>query len=148
MIEGIIQAISIALDAEFGESYKIYPELTEQELSKLCFFVYCLETSCNVYRGNRYFSKNTFVIQYFPYSSDIEMECNRVAERLFSCLELITCPEESMPISGAKMNAKIEDGRLFFKVNYDLFLIKGEYAVPMEILEQEIGNRKNNMTEN
>ena len=79
MIEGIIQAISIALDAEFGESYKIYPELTEQELSKPCFFVYCLETSCNVYRGKRYFSKNTFVIQYFPYSSDIEMECNRVA---------------------------------------------------------------------
>ena len=46
------------------------------------------------------------------------------------------------------MNAKIEDGRLFFKVDYDLFLIKGEDAVLMETLEQEIENRKNNMTEN
>lgn len=137
MIEGLIYAIGIALDAEFGESYKIYPELTEQELSKPCFFVYCLETSCNVYRGKRYLSKNSFIVQYFPSTSNIEMECNQVAERLFSCLEFITCPEEDMPILGTKMMAKIEDGRLFFKVNYDFFIIKEEDDTPMETLEQK-----------
>ena len=139
MIEEMIQAISIALDAEFGEAYKIYPELTEQELLKPCFFVYCLKSSCNVYRGKRYFSRNTFIVQYFPSTSNIEMECNRIAERLFHCLEYVYCVNDTEPIMGTGMESKLEDERLFFKVNYNLFLLEKEESVPMEILEQKVG---------
>lgn len=137
MTEAIIGAIGIALNAEFGEEYRIYPELTEQGLQKPCFFVYCLECSCNLYRGRRYLSKNTFIVQYFPFGTEIEAECNSVAQRLFCCMEFITPVGEEAPIMGTRMTAKVEDGRLFFKVNYDLFLIKEEKSVPMGELTQQ-----------
>lgn len=133
----IIEAIGIALNAEFGDGYRIYPELTEQELERPCFFVYSLEASCNVYRGRRYLSKNLFIVQYFPSGTQIEAECNAVAQRLFGCLEFITFVGEDAPIMGTKMVAKVEDGRLFFRVNYDLFLLQEEEIEPMEELTQK-----------
>ena len=39
MINSIIEAISIALNAEFGDDYTTYTEEQEQGLKEPCFFI-------------------------------------------------------------------------------------------------------------
>ena len=43
MINSIIEAISIALNAEFGDDYTTYTEEQEQGLKEPCFFISTLE---------------------------------------------------------------------------------------------------------
>lgn len=45
MINAIIEAISVALNGEFGDSYEIHMEEIEQGLEEPCFFIFCLNPS-------------------------------------------------------------------------------------------------------
>jgi hypothetical protein len=134
MINSIIEAISIALNAEFGDDYTTYTEEQEQGLKEPCFFISTLEPTRNLFRDRRYFRRQQFCIQFFPADRDrAQAECNDTAERLEECLETITVDGDLM--RGDKMNHKIVDDVLNFFVNYDCFVIKKYDSEPMETLE-------------
>ena len=120
MINQIVEAVSFVLNSEFGDGYKIYTEEAEQEMENPCFFVISSAPKKRIFRGRKYFRTNTFCIQYIPAAEDIQTECNRVIERLFSCLEYIRM--DAALIRGKKMEPEVKDGVLYFFVNYDFFV--------------------------
>lgn len=124
MINSIIEAISVSLNSEFGDGYKIYMEEIEQGLEEPCFFIFCLKPSNDLFLGKRYFRTNPFCIQYFPESREKQRECNGVAEQMYDCLEYITMDSDTNPIHGTKMKHEVVDGVLSFFVNYDCFVYK------------------------
>ena len=142
MINSIIEAISIALNAEFGDEYRIYADNIEQGLIEPCFFISCINPTNNLFFGRRYFRENMFCIQYFPKDSSREKEeCNETAERLFLCLELLTVNGDL--VRGTKMRSETVDGVLNFFVNYDMFVyLKGEETPVMEILHTDVATKE------
>lgn len=135
MITEIIEAISVALNSEFGDDYEIHMEEIRQGLTEPCFFITCLNPSLKPHAGNRYQCTNQFCINYFPESEEKQQECNAVGERMIWCLEYITKDGDSKPIRGTKMNYEVIDGVLNFFVNYDCIVTKTESQTAMEILE-------------
>ena len=135
MITEIIEAISVALNSEFGDDYEIHMEEIRQGLTEPCFFITCLNPSLKPLAGNRYHCTNQFCINYFPESEEKQQECNAVGERMIWCLEYITKDGDSKPIRGTKMNYEVIDGVLSFFVNYDCIVTKTESQTAMEILE-------------
>ena len=126
MINSIIEAISVALNGKFGDGYEIHMEEIEQGLEEPCFFIFCLESSNDLFLGKRYFRTNPFCIQYFPASKEKQRECNDVAEGMYECLEYVTIDGDSKLIRGTKMKHEVVDGVLNFFVNYDCFTYKTE----------------------
>lgn len=135
MINSIIEAISISLNAEFGDKYELHMEEIKQDLKEPCFFISCLNPTKNLFFGKKYFRKNQFVIQYFPESEEVQRECNAVAERMNECLEYITPIGDSLPLRGTKMKYEVVDGVMHYFINYDCFVYKVEQNEPMETLE-------------
>lgn len=131
MINQIIEAISIALNEAFGDEYEIHMEEIKQDLKEPCFFIQCLNPSMEQFLGKRYFRQNLFCIQYFPKTEDVNRECHEVAEKLYSCLEYITCQGDDKPIRGTKMHHEVVDRVLSFFVNYDVFVRKTEDSTSM-----------------
>ena len=137
MINAIIEAISVALNGEFGDRYEIHMEELEQGLEEPCFFIFCLNPSSDLFLGKRYFRTNPFCIQYFPESSGKQRECNGVAERMYDCLEYVTMDGDSEPIRGTKMKHEVVDGVLNFFVNYDCFVCKAAEQTAMGEMKME-----------
>lgn len=131
MINSIIEAISINLDAEFG--YETHMEKIKQDLVEPCFYISCLNPTIELFLGKRYFRQNQFVIQYFPESDNEQRECNSVAERLMWSLEYITLGGDLT--RGTAMKYEVIDGILNFFVNYDCFVYRMEENTPMEIMD-------------
>lgn len=48
MINSIIDSISIALNAEFGDRYKNYKEEKKQDLEEPCFFILVFESNTKI----------------------------------------------------------------------------------------------------
>lgn len=132
MINSIIDAISITLNAEFGDDYKIYTEDIEQGLKEPCFFVQCINPTNDRFLGNKYKRTHQFCIQYFPSSEDKYSECMSVTDRLFVALDIVG--DEWM---GTKMNGEVVDGVLHFFVNYDTFAYRTKEETPMETIEHQ-----------
>ena len=141
MINSIIEAISVALNGEFGDDYEIHMEEIEQGLEEPCFFIFCLNPTKDLFLGKRYFRTNPFCIQYFPASKEKQRECNGMAERMYECLEYITIDSDSKPIRGTKMKHKVVDGVLNFFVNYNCFAYKTEQTTQTTISELESSTR-------
>ena len=133
MTNSIVEAISTALDAEFGEGYEIRMEEIRQGLKTPCFFIVSLNPATELFLGERYFKTNTFCIQYFPQSAKEQRECNDVAERMNWCLEYITVNGDKC--RGTKMHHEMIDGVLNFFVNYDFFVYKHEVSEVMGDME-------------
>lgn len=131
MINSIIEAISINLDAEFG--YETHMEEIKQDLVEPCFYISCLNPTTELFLGKRYFRQNQVVIQYFPESDNKQRECNVVAERLMWSLEYITLDGDLA--RGTAMKYEVIDGVLNFFVNYDCFVYRLEENTPMETIE-------------
>lgn len=139
MINSIIEAISIALNAEFTDKeISVHMEEIKQDLKEPCFFISCLNPTHELFLGKRYRRTNNFVIQYFPESEKYQRECNAVAERLYNCLEYITVDGDARPIYGDGMSYEIMDGVLNFFVKYDFFVRKKEENFYMESMEENI----------
>lgn len=51
MADSIIDAVSMALNGEFGDDYEIYGEEIEQGLREPCFFITVISSSVRVIRG-------------------------------------------------------------------------------------------------
>ena len=137
MINSIIESISISLNAEFGDKYKIHREEKRQGLKEPCFFIQCLNPTEELFFWKRYFRKNQFCIQYFPENKlHGKEECYAVGERLFSCLEYLDVGGDL--VMGTKRKYEVVDGILHFFVNYDLFVYKVAEPVPfMEEVSSE-----------
>lgn len=136
MTNSIIEAISVSLNGEFGDGYKIHMEEIKQGLNEPCFFIQCLNPTIELFFGKRYFRTNQFCIQYFTETAEKQRECNSVAERMIQCLEYLTIHGEDKPIRGTKMKYEVVDGVLNFFVNYDCFTYcKKEEQTTMESLE-------------
>lgn len=133
MINSIIAAISVALNAEFG--YVNHMEEIKQDLVEPCFFIQCVNPTTELFLGKRYFRQNQFCIQYFPKSDKKERECNEVAEKMIWCLEYITVDGQKM--RGTKMKHNVVDGVLNFFVNYDCFVYKAAEQTAMGEMKLE-----------
>lgn len=131
MINSIIAAISVALNAEFG--YVNHMEEIKQDLVEPCFFIQCVNPTTELFLGKRYFRQNQFCIQYFPKSDKKERECNEVAEKMIWRLEYITVDGQKM--RGTKMKHNVAGGVLNFFLNYDCFVYRVETDEPMETLD-------------
>lgn len=118
----IIDAISIALNSEFGDDYEIHTEEIKQGLKEPCFLVICLNSTNKLFRGKRYFRTNQFCIHFFPEADEVNQKCHTAAERMQHCLEHITIESESLQIRGTEMQHEVNDGVLNFFVNYDFFV--------------------------
>lgn len=130
MINSIIESISISLNAEFGDGYRIHREAKRQGLKEPCFFIQCLNPTEALFFWKRCFRRNQFCIQYFPEDQlHGDQECCTVAERLFFCLEYLEVDGD--PVMGTKMKYEVVDGILHFFVNYDLFVYRVRESVPM-----------------
>jgi len=125
MINEIIDAISIALDNEFGDGYVIHKEEIKQDLKEPCFFVQLIDQSVSPLCGQRYLQNNAFCIQYFPESKlNPYAECNDVAERMMFALEYVTPLDADRAIRGTNKNHDLVDGVLNFFVNYNRVILK------------------------
>ena len=130
MINSIIESISITLNAEFGDKYKIHREEKRQGLKEPCFFIQCLNPTEELFFWKRYFRQNQFCIQYFPEEKlHGKQECYAVGGRLFSCLEYLDVGGDL--VMGTKRKYEVVDGILHFFVNYDLFVYKVAESVPV-----------------
>lgn len=136
MINQIMESVSIALNKEFGDDYTIYTEEVKQGLTNPCFFIFCLNPSCNLFFNKKYFRENSFCIQYIPATDDVKEECNAVAERLFGCLELLSVSADKL--RGTKMNFEVVDDVLNFYVNYDFFVYREESRELMDSISETI----------
>lgn len=134
MINKIIDGISSAIYAAFGDGYEIYTESVEQGLTEPCFSIRCINPTIELFLGKRYFRGNQFCIHFFPASDDKNAECYATAEKLFEALELITVDDDLC--RGTEVNYEISDDVLHFFVNYDMFVhrVTGDEAL-MEDLE-------------
>lgn len=133
MINKIINAISVALDKEFGDECEIYPESVEQGLKEPCFSIALITPRTKQVLGNRYFRTHLFCIHYFPKKD--KAECYAVQERLMDCLEYINLDGDD--IRGTNINGEITDGVLHCYVNYNLYVNKElKREDPMEQLDQ------------
>ena len=125
MINEIIDAISIALDSEFEDGYKIHKDEIKQDLKEPCFFIQLIDQSISPLCGQRYLQNNAFCIQYFPESKlNPYAECNDVAERMMFALEYVTPLDEDRAIRGTNKNHELVDGVLNFFVNYNRVILK------------------------
>ncbi len=137
MISQIVEAVSLALNKEFGDDYKIYAEEAEQDMENPCFFVICNTPRNTLFRGKKYFRSHIFCIQYIPSTENILTECNHVIERLFACLEYISV--DDILIRGKKMEPEVKDDVLYFFVNYDFFVYKSKDAEKMGEVLTKVG---------
>lgn len=138
MINSIMKAIGISLNAEFGSKYESRMEEGGQDLKKPCFFIQCLNSANDLFRGRKYFRSSQFCIRYFPENElQKNAECNEAAERLFSCLQWLTVNGDL--IMGTKMKCEMADGVLDFFVNYDMYVYSAGAAIPaMEEMAEEV----------
>lgn len=138
MIGKIIDGILNALRAEFGDTYTFYTEGVEPQVP--CFLVFCTNLNTDVFRAGRYLHQNQFSIQYLTAAQTPRTDCANVAERLFSCLELISV--DGNFIRGTGMHAEIADAVLHFSVNYNFYSDRSNDAMKMEALEGTEVNMK------
>ncbi len=137
MVNTIMEAIGIALNAEFGSNYEIHTEEMEQDLKRPCFLISCINHTSKLFLGKRYLKENTFCIRYFPeQEGQGKRECNEVAERLFLCLEWLGMDGEL--VKGTRMKHEDVGGILNFFVNYDMYVQKRESLPTMERLEGNV----------
>lgn len=133
MINKIIDGISISLNAEFGDDYKIYTESIEQGLKEPCFSILCINPTNELFRDKKYFRKNQFCVQYFPSSEGKYAECMDVFERMTDCLDVIKVGDDLQ--RGTSMHGEVVDQVLNFFVNYDMFVYKVESTDAMESMD-------------
>lgn len=120
MINNIVDGICLAINAEFGDDFKIYTERIEQGLDEPCFYVKRLNHGSNLFLHDRYTRTNQFAIQYFPSTDDAQSECADVSDRLFICLDVVDLGDGSIRVS--QMESIIEDSVLTVTVNYNFFV--------------------------
>lgn len=129
MINRILEAIGVALRAEFGDGCGIYTEETGQGLEGPCFFIQCVGFSNELLKEGRFLRRGQFLIQYFPPpGGGKNKSCGAAAEQLNDCLECIAV--EGL-MRGTQMHGEIGGGVLRYYVSYDYVACRQEESVAM-----------------
>lgn len=121
MVSDLIDAISVALNKEFGDGYRIYSEEVPQGAIEPCFLIKAVEPSQSQIRGPRYRRDTLFDIHFFPEHDYSYSEMNTVAERLFFLLEFIPLLNGDL-VHGTHMRYETTDGVLHFFVQYNMIV--------------------------
>lgn len=133
MINKIIDGISISLNAEFGDDYKIYTESIEQGLKEPCFSIVCVNPTNELFRARnisgRIFSASSISLKGKTSGQNAWMSW----KRMFDCLEVIKVGEDLQ--RGTSMHGEVVDQVLNFFVNYDMFVYKVESTDAMETMD-------------
>lgn len=148
MIREIIESISAAISAEFGDGYTNYADAAEQSPKTPCFFISCVNSSIRRLPGGRYLARHLFCVRYIPSggSAGKNSECSEVGERLESCLEYIGGDDL---LRGTEMHFEISDDTLNFFVSYDFFARRIVDKQPeMLELRRNISVKNNERNEN
>lgn len=118
LINTILEAIAVTLQAEFGDGYEVLLEEKKENMLKPCFLLQCTNSIKKPYLRKGYFRQNQFCIQFIPISGEQEQsQSYAAAERLFSCLKCLTVDDH--PVTGTNMKYEMTNGVLHFFVNYD-----------------------------
>lgn len=140
MVNTFMDAITIALANEFGDSHTYYVEKVEQKLRKPCFFVQPLNPMYD--RKNRWKHKLTVpvVVYYFTdkdETSNANRDCYSVGERLHKTLEYL--PVKDCTVRGYGIEWEVNEGVLQLHVTYNLELISGyEFETGMESVDYQV----------
>lgn len=140
MLNEIIIAVSMKLNATFGNKYKAYENDVKQGLKPPCFFIGVLKPELSPLVGRRYLSINPLDVRFIPADKERNSEMFSIAAELLEALEYITLPDGDV-LRGTGMNYEIVDGVLHFFVNYNLTLIKSAEEVNMETLTVDMGTK-------
>ena len=138
MLNDIITAIAIGLNAEFGDGYKTYTKNVTQGLEEPCFFVQVVRAALTPRLGSRYHNENAFVIQYFPQTDGDNDELHDVAGRMITALGFVTMLNGDI-LRGTGINFETIDGVLNFFVHYNHHTIMLSDEEKMEDLDHETG---------
>lgn len=117
MVNDIVNGITKAIYAEYGQRCKIYTESIEQGLEEPCFFVAVLDGEQARIVGNRYQRNISVDVHYFPGTKAKNKEMQEVAQVLYSILERITLLDGTL-INGFQMHDQTAADVLHFFVTY------------------------------
>lgn len=134
MVSDIIDAISVALNKEFGDGYRIYSEEVPQGAIEPCFLIKAVDPSQTQIRGPRYRRDTLFDIHFFPEQNYSYSEMHAVSERLFFLLEFIPLLGGDL-IHGTHMRYETVDGVLHFFVQYNMIIRRVEDQDKMEEMD-------------
>lgn len=141
MVNSLIIAISIKLNATFGDGFRVYKDDVEQGLQEPCFFISTLKPSLKPLLGGRAFQTNPFDIHYFPQNAGDNGELFSIAEQLLDVLEMITL-QDGDRIRGTDRSYEIMDGVLHFFVQFNMHRIKLVERTPMGTVDVTTGTTK------
>ena len=126
----IVHGISVAIDAQFGEAYKIYAQPVAQGLQKPCFFVACKGLAYTPVVGARYRCQTQFVVTYYPQTQDAA-GLHTTAEDLFTALAYVQLPCGDL-VRASGMRYELDGGVLRFFLSYNIFIVVHEEQPQME----------------
>ena len=136
----IIDGISLKLNEEFGDEYKIYPEEVKQGLNRPCFFIKLLSSDNTKVVGDTYHRTNPYCVHFYPdITNEAKTVCQEMLERLYQALEYITV--DGNLVRGVNMSGEIHDEILLFYVSYNVFVRRTYEQEKMETLEIELGTK-------
>ncbi len=129
MINTIMEAIAVALQAEYGDGYEVFRETKRENIEKPCFLLQCMNSIKKPYLRKGHFRQNQFCIQFFPVPGEQEKaDCYATAERLFTSLESVIV--DGHPVMGTSMKYEMTNGILHFFVNYDMLVYERDAVEP------------------
>lgn len=134
-------AIAQIIRSTLANEYDVLFDFPEQGRNTPYFYITVVNPSQEPKLGNQYLRIQPFEIQYFSKSENYTKECIEIAEKLFEILEYIQM--DGRLIQGSGMNFKLEDGILYFYVNYNMIIVKDNKE---DVLMSDL-NAKSNLKE-
>lgn len=133
MIQQIVQGISRAINAQYGDGFEIYDQDVLQGLKEPCFLIQIIKPLKSPLLGRRSLHRTPFDIAYFPKNRTDNAEMVNVGEQLFETLEFITL-QSGDQLRGTGMDFEIVDNVLHFSVSYNYTLFRPTEQPTMETL--------------
>ena len=117
MVNKNLNAVSVALHEEFGDSFQYYLETVNQELEPPCFTFDMLNPMERSTNQTSYYRTMPVVVHYFNGDSeDLKKDCYAIGERALTALEYITI--EGQLIRGEGMEMRMNDDVLQMSITY------------------------------
>lgn len=123
MVNEIINAIAIKINATFGDGYETYTKGVQQGLNEPCFFIAILQPERAALLGVRSRQTNPFDIHYFPEDETDNAGMIAVGEQLMDALEIVQTTAGDL-YRGTDSKYQIIDGVLHFFVSYNVIMYK------------------------
>ena len=137
MLNDIVKGVSKKLTGEF-KGYRIYQNDVKQGLKLPCFFVSVLKPDISPLGRNRFMSRNSLDVMFFPEDERDNVKMCEVAEKLVWLLEFITLPDGDL-LHGANKSWQIEGGILHFFVDFDHTIRREAYDEKMNDADISVG---------